>query len=170
MRYAKIRKMDISNGNGIGVSLFVQGCPFHCEGCFNQETWNFSGGKLWTEKTENQFLSLIYRDYIVRVSILGGEPLCDENVECVLNIIKKIKESYPNKEIWLYTGYDFNTILEKGNNPTYDNCWKYRLECVKNVDVVVDGKFDITLQDLYHEKISFAGSTNQRIIRVRDLF
>ena len=71
MRYAKIRKMDISNGNGIGVSLFVQGCPFHCEGCFNQETWNFSGGKLWTEKTENQFLSLIDRDYIVRVSILG---------------------------------------------------------------------------------------------------
>ena len=83
MRYAQIRSMDISNGEGIGVSLFVQGCHFHCKNCFNSETWDFAGGKAWTDSTEEKFLQLINRPYIKRVSILGGEPLADENVETI---------------------------------------------------------------------------------------
>ena len=80
MRYSQIREMDISNGEGIGVSLFVQGCHFHCKGCFNQETWDFNGGKQWTKETKNKFVELAGKPYVKRISILGGEPLADENI------------------------------------------------------------------------------------------
>lgn len=106
MRYASIRKMDVSNGAGIGVSLFVQGCPFHCKGCFNQETWDFNGGKEWTKEVEEQFLGLVGQRFVRRVSILGGEPLCDENVGAVRDLITKIKSLYPSVDIWLFTGYN----------------------------------------------------------------
>lgn len=167
MRYSKIREMDISNGNGIGISLFVQGCHFHCKGCFNQETWDFDGGKPWTTDVEERFLALADKTYIERISILGGEPICDENVSGVFNLIKKIKQKYPNIKIWLYTGYDFSDIV---NIKLIDaSCWDIlRRSCVLNADIVVDGKFQLDKQDLYNEHITFAGSTNQRIINVRD--
>lgn len=162
-----MREMDVSNGEGVGISLFVQGCHFHCKGCFNQETWDFDGGKPWTEESETKFLSLADRSYIERVSILGGEPLCDENVAAVFNLIKKIKETYPNKKIWLYTGYDFSEIVD--TSLIGASCWDLlRRSCVLNSDVVVDGRFQIDKQDLYNEQIVFAGSTNQHIIRVCD--
>ena len=100
MRYAQIRNMDISNGENIGVSLFVQGCRFKCKNCFNKETWDFSGGKEWTKEIESKFFELIDRPYIKRISILGGEPLADENAEEVLNLIKEIKGRFPTKDIW----------------------------------------------------------------------
>lgn len=167
MRYAKIRKMDISNGEGVGVSLFVQGCHFHCRGCFNPETWDFSGGKEWNDDVKSQFLILAQKPYIARISILGGEPLCDENVNDVLDLIKSIKKTYPEKHIWLYTGYNFDDIIKRGNTikPTY---WRKRFDCVLSVDVVVDGQFQLENQDLYDEKIVFAGSTNQHIIHIQD--
>ena len=105
MRYASIRSMDISNGEGVGVSLFVQGCDRHCFNCFNSETWDFNGGKEWTEETKNKFIKLIDRPYINRISILGGEPLAERNIDEVLSLIKEIRISYPEKYIWLYTGY-----------------------------------------------------------------
>lgn len=142
MRYAQIRNMDISNGSGIGVSLFVQGCPFnpHCYNCFNPDTWDFNGGKEWTEETKNKFLELIDRPYIKRVSILGGEPLAEQNLDGVLDLIKEIREKYPisqnvnlenpcksrdsepqngneirlsfpRKTIWLYTGFTWEKIM-----------------------------------------------------------
>ena len=167
MRYSKIREMDVSNGEGLGVSLFVQGCHFHCRGCFNPETWDFSGGKEWTNEIKNKFLELAGRSYINRISILGGEPLCDENVTDVLLLIKELKTKYPNKNIWLYTGYNFDEIIKRGNT-NEQNYWKKRFEAVLNVDTVVDGQFQIENQDLYNEKIVFAGSTNQRIINIQD--
>ena len=92
MRYAQIRSMDISNGEGVGIALFVQGCHFHCKNCFNQDTWDFNGGKEWTKETKNEFLELIEKPYIKRVSFLGGECLADENLEGVYDLIKNIKK------------------------------------------------------------------------------
>lgn len=98
MNYASIRKMDISNGEGVGVALFVQGCHFHCYNCFNFETWDFNGGKRWTDEVKNKFLDLINKPYIKRVSILGGEPLANENVESILNLVKEIRKRYPKSQ------------------------------------------------------------------------
>ena len=89
MRYASIRSMDISNGSGIGVAAFVQGCHMHCTGCFNQETWDFNGGKEWTEEVENKFLEIANKSYITRVSILGGEPLAVENCTITWDTAKR---------------------------------------------------------------------------------
>lgn len=142
MRYASIRNLDISNGANIGVALFVQGCDRnpHCKNCFNSETWDFNGGKEWTEKIKNKFMELIDRPYIKRISILGGEPLAEQNLDDVLSLIKKIREKYPisqnhnsenigksrvledknskeirisflEKTIWLYTGFRWNYIM-----------------------------------------------------------
>lgn len=140
MRYASIRKMDISNGSGIGVSLFVQGCPFHCKGCFNQETWDFDGGKEWTEEIENAFLNLIGQRFVKRVSILGGEPLCEENANEVARLIIKIKMLYPDVEIWVFTGYNImiaNKMLGEDamNSISYIKTGVYRQEekCDDNI-------------------------------------
>lgn len=148
MRYAQIRSMDISNGEGIGVSLFVQGCHFHCKECFNPETWSFDGGKEWTEHTEEYFLALMDKPYIKRVSILGGEPLAPENYKTVLELCSKIKQKYPNKQIWIYTGYKYEDL-------------DFSLSL--DIDVLVDGQFEIDNKDL---NLRFCGSSNQRIINV----
>lgn len=175
MRYAKIREMDISNGEGVGISLFVQGCHFHCRGCFNPETWDFSGGKKWTNDVKKQFLALARKPYISRISILGGEPLCNENVGDVLELIKSIRQAFPDKHIWLYTGYEFAKIMDYEKSANFDMLTneqiydEKRIDCVKNVDVVVDGQFQLENQDIYNEKIVFAGSTNQNIIRIKDV-
>lgn len=167
MRYSKIREMDISNGEGIGISLFVQGCHFHCKGCFNQETWDFEGGESWTDRVEETFLELANKPYIERISILGGEPLCDENVIDVFNLIKKIKTIYPDKKIWLYTGYEFAEIM---NEDTFGKSYwdLLRRNCAQSVDVIIDGKFQLDKQDLYNEHIVWAGSTNQNVVDVKE--
>ena len=149
MRYAQIRKMDISNGIGIGVALFVQGCPFHCNGCFNPETWDFNKGKPWTEEVEKQFLQLINKPYITRVSILGGEPLATENRYTVLTLLDKIKKEYgSNISTWVYTGYKYEDL-------------DFSLH---NIDILVDGQFILGERDL---NLKFKGSANQRVINVQ---
>lgn len=164
MRYAKIREMDISNGEGIGVSLFVQGCHFHCKGCFNQETWDFNGGEPWTEEVKAEFMRLVKKPYVKRVSILGGEPLSDENAMYVLDLIISIKSKFPNIQIWLYTGYTVKEIVT-----SLIECSSvidvYKVFCLLFSDVVVDGRFEIDKQDDMNKNIVFAGSTNQRVIR-----
>lgn len=170
MRYAQIRSMDVSNGEGVGVSLFVQGCPFHCFGCFNPDTWDFDGGKEWTEKTKEKFLKLIDRSYIKRVSFLGGECLAEQNLDDVLSLIKEIRISYPNKTIWLYTGYDFDLLKSEYNvykyTPFAANAdeWLIRWEIISNVDVLVDGEYSDEQKDL---TLKFRGSKNQRVIDVK---
>lgn len=149
MRYALMRSMDISNGTFVGVSLFVQGCRFHCKNCFNPETWSFNGGKEWTQETKNKFLKLVDKPYIKRVSILGGEPLVEENVDGVVDLMKTIKEMFPDKEIWVYTGYPIEDIKQRG----LDDVLKY-------ADVIVDGRYIDELRDI---TIKLRGSKNQRI-------
>lgn len=159
MRYSLIREMDVSNGQGVGVSLFVQGCHFQCPGCFNQETWDFSGGKEWNGETEAKFLSLANRPYIQRISILGGEPLADENVETVTGLLQTLKVRYPQKKLWLYTGY------------TWEACMGTKREtALRLADVVVDGPFQLEKQDMFNKEIVFAGSTNQRVINSQRSF
>lgn len=149
MRYALMRSMDISNGTFVGVSLFVQGCRFHCKNCFNPETWSFNGGKEWTQEAKDKFLKLVDKPFIKRVSILGGEPLVEENVDSVVDLMKTVKEMFPNKTIWVYTGYLIEDIKQRG----LDDVLKY-------ADVIVDGRYIDELRDI---TIKLRGSKNQRI-------
>lgn len=173
MRYAQIRSMDISNGDGVGVSLFVQGCPFHCKNCFNSDTWDFNSGKEWTEEIKDKFMKLIDRPYIKRVSFLGGECLADQNLDGVLDLIKEIRISFPEKTIWLYTGFEWNQIMNmqvmqpifscKDLESKIQNILK-RQEIIKMCDVLVDGEYIDEQKDL---TLKFRGSKNQRVIDVK---
>lgn len=166
MRYASIRSMDISNGEGVGVSLFVQGCHFHCKNCFNQDTWDFSGGKEWNREIEDEFMKLVNRPYIKRVSLLGGEPLADEDVLDIMRLINRIKTECPDKKIWCYTGYTWEQIFPIVN--PYLNLTQAemtRQNAVKNCDILVDGRFVEEEKDL---SLEFRGSKNQRIIDVKE--
>ena len=166
MRFAQIRSMDISNGEGVGVSLFVQGCPFHCKNCFNSETWDFNGGKEWTKETKNKFMELIDRPYIKRVSFLGGECLAEQNLDEILSLIKEIRISFPEKTIWLYTGYSYQKIF-RGESSCISqeglNNFKRR-KIIKLCDVVVDGEYIDEQKDL---TLKWRGSKNQNCIDVK---
>lgn len=158
--------MDISNGEGVGVALFVQGCPFHCKNCFNQETWDYDKGKDWNEETEQLFLNCIANPHVVRISLLGGEPLYIRNIDGILSLCIKIKGKYPNKKIWLYSGYTWESIFKN-----YQNCSGIlsddtiqRQSIIKLCDILVDGQFVDSLKDL---TLKFRGSSNQRIIDVQ---
>ena len=171
MRYASMRNLDISNGEGVGVSLFVQGCPFHCKNCFNSETWDFNGGKEWTEETKNKFMELIDRPYIKRVSFLGGECLADQNLDVVLDLIKEISISFPEKTIWLYTGFTWEDIMYRRmpHPPKYTQTdflqWNKRKEIISLCNVVVDGEYIDEQRNLSKK---WAGSDNQRVISVQE--
>ena len=168
MNYAQIRSMDISNGEGIGVSLFVQGCDFHCKNCFNSETWEFSKGQEWNDKTKNQFLKLIETSFIQRVSILGGEPLHPKNVQNVLKIVDEIRVSYPTKNIWLYTGYTWEQIMHPvitDINSEQLKMLQMRKELVSKCNVLIDGRYVDELRDI---SLHWRGSSNQRVINVQE--
>lgn len=156
MRYNKIRKMDISNGEGVRVSIFVQGCHFHCKGCFNPETWSFEAGKEFTSQTLKKLLDLCLKDTVKGLSILGGEPLNEENFIGVLEIVKEFrnKEKLKNKDIWLWTGYEIEDILSS----------EKKKEILKYLDYVVCGQFIEKEKNL---KLKWAGSNNQRWIDVK---
>ena len=168
MRYASIRSMDISNGEGIGVALFVQGCHFHCKDCFNTETWDFHGGKEWTDNVKEKFLKLCEKPYVERISILGGEPLANENVGKVLELVKEIHEKFPNKKLWIYTGYVWETILTPivtdNLDLERDKILEDRREVLNYIDVLVDGKFETEKKNV---DLKWKGSSNQRVIDVR---
>lgn len=151
MRYAKIRKMDISNGEGVRVSLFVQGCSFHCKNCFNPETWNFNDGKDFTTVEVDKIIKLCNKDYIAGLSILGGEPLHPNNIESVSMLCEYFKFKYPNKTIWLWSGFRYEDILNRENN--YD--------ILNLIDILVDGQFETDKKDL---NLKWRGSSNQRVI------
>jgi anaerobic ribonucleoside-triphosphate reductase activating protein len=154
-----MRNLDISNGENIGVSLFVQGCHFHCNNCFNSETWDFEGGYSWTEKSIKDFLNLVNRSYIKRVSILGGEPLTSRNVEEIFHLISTIRNLFPTKTIWLYTGFTWEQIMNPTNSDDI-----LRKEIVSQCDVVVDGEYIDELRDI---TLKWRGSSNQRVIDVK---
>lgn len=162
MRYAQILPFDVCNGEGIGCSLFVQGCPEpHCYNCFNEKSWDFDGGKKWTKQKENILLEIISKPYIKRCSFLGGEPLADKNVEEVFNILSRIKSEYPNKMIWLYSRYTWEEIFEK---PECNDVEQVRKSAILLSDVYIDGRYVDSLKDL---SLKFCGSKNQRLIDVK---
>ena len=169
MRYAQIRSMDLSNGEGVGIALFVQGCHFHCPSCFNQDTWDFNGGKEWTEETKKTFLKLADKPYIKRVSFLGGECLANENLEGVYDVIKDVKELFPDKKIWTYTGYTwesiFNPIVTDNLDLKRDRLIELRKMIVKMTDILIDGQYIHEQRDM---NLKFRGSKNQRIIDVKE--
>lgn len=152
MNYTLIRSIDIANGEGIGTALFVSGCPFHCEGCFNPETWDYGYGKEFTQKTLISLIEATDKPYINRISILGGEPLAPVNLETVSLIIESLKKCFPEKRIWIYSGY------------TYESLNKNQLRVISKADILVDGQFIKEKKDL---NLKFRGSSNQRIIDIQ---
>ena len=146
VRYAKIKKMDIANGPGIRVSLFVQGCNFHCKGCFNKETWAFDGGKEWTKEIEDEFIKLCKMPHIDAISILGGEPLQQD--DDLLHLLQRLKNEV-KKKISVWTGYTIENIPEE------------KKELLEYIDELTDGQF---MDDLHDPKLKFKGSSNQRLL------
>ena len=161
MNYADIKRIDVANGEGVRVSVFVSGCNHHCKGCFNECAWDFNYGNKFTEKQENEVLKDLDHDYISGLSLLGGEPLEPSNQEGLLPLVKKVKEKFPDKKIWCYTGFDFEKDvvgkMAKQNETTK--------ELLQYLDVIVDGKFEEEKKDL---KLRFRGSSNQRILDVKE--
>lgn len=161
MNYGEIKYCDIANGTGCRVSLFVSGCTHHCKGCFNAQTWDFSFGEPFTESTENRIIELLKPDYIRGLSLLGGEPFEPENQKVLLPFLKKVKNVYPNKTIWCYSGYLFEEIAGEKQSRANSDIAK---EMLSLVDVLVDGEFVESLKDI---RLKFCGSRNQRIIDVQ---
>ena len=149
MRWAKIRTEDIANGPGFRVSIYVQGCNNHCPGCFNPETWDFQGGREFNNAVKSKFLELGKSKKIAGFSILGGEPL--QQGKDMLDLVKEIKETYPDKTIWMWTGC------------VYEELTPEQFEIVKYVDVLIDGRFDAKLKSL---RSRYKGSSNQRVIDI----
>lgn len=150
MRYNKIRKMDIADGPGVRVSVFMQGCSFHCKNCFNEETWDYEGGKEFNVGVVNEILDLCEEDYIKGLSVLGGEPMNPVNIKGTEMLVKAFKERFPDKTVWVWSGYTFEDYLSKQ-------------EVIKYVDVIVDGQYK---DELHNPKLSWRGSENQRVIDV----
>lgn len=151
MRYNKIRKMDITNGPGVRVSVFMQGCSFHCKNCFNPETHDFNGGKEFTDEVIEHILELCDKDYIEGLSILGGEPMHPTNIDGTAKLAKAFKEKFPNKNVWVWSGFLFDKNLKD-------------TEAVKYIDVLVDGQY---VDELHNPLLKWKGSSNQRVIDVQ---
>ncbi len=151
MRYNKIRKMDIANGPGVRVSIFMQGCAFNCEKCFNPDTHDFKGGKEFTDETINKVLDLCDHEYVEGLSILGGEPMHPNNIEGTTKLAKAFKEKFPNKNLWAWTGFKFDYNLKDK-------------DVTKYLDVLVDGQY---IDALHNPTLKWKGSSNQRVIDVQ---
>ena len=153
MRYAGIIENDVVNGEGICLSYWTQGCPHKCEGCHNPETWNFNCGKEDSkENILNKILTLLNKNNIHRnLSILGGEPLCDENIDFTMEILKQVKQKYPSIKTFVWTGYTYEELCKLYKNIIFDN-----------IDVLIDGKYDKNQRDI---TLKLRGSKNQRVLR-----
>ena len=151
MRYNKIRKMDISDGPGVRVSIFMQGCACNCEKCFNPETHDFTKGEEFTDETIDKVLKLCEPDHIDGLSILGGEPMHPKNIEGTTKLAKAFKEKYPQKSLWAWSGFLFDEGLKDKDVMNY-------------VDVLVDGQY---VDALRNPTLEWRGSANQRVIDVK---
>lgn len=150
MHYNKIRKMDVSNGPGIRVSIFMQGCTFNCKNCFNPNTHDFNGGKEFNDKTIEKVLELWNQEYIQGLSILGGEPLHPKNIVGSTKLAKSFKEKYPNKTLWVWTGFNYEYLQNQ--------------EIFNYIDVLVDGQY---VDELHDFTLKWCGSSNQRVIDIK---
>ena len=150
MRYNKVRKMDISNGPGVRVSIFMQGCTFHCKNCFNPETHDFMGGEEFTDEIIQEILKLCENENVEGLSILGGEPMHPLNIEGTTRLAKEFKEKFPNKNLWAWSGFLFDRDLQGK-------------EILNYLDVLVDGQY---VDELHDPRLKYCGSSNQRVIKV----
>lgn len=150
MRFNRIRKMDISNGPGVRVTIFMQGCPFHCKNCFNPETWDFDQGNPFDDETIDEVLKLCEMSHIAGLSILGGEPMHPKNIDGTTKLARMFKEKFPNKTLWSWTGFTYEQIKDK--------------EVFNYIDVLVDGQF---VDELRNPNLKWKGSSNQRVIDIK---
>ena len=159
MNYAALKPTDIANGTGVRVSLFVSGCTHHCHGCFNSETWDFEYGNPFDRQIEDKILSLLEPGFISGLSLLGGEPMEPQNQRVLMPFLKRVKEKYPQKDIWCYSGYLFDSEIQSGRA----HC-EVTDEMLTFIDVLVDGRFVESKKNI---RLKFRGSENQRIIDVK---
>lgn len=152
MNYMKIKRSDIANGAGVRVSLFVSGCTHHCKGCFNPDTWDFNAGKVFDAETESTLLSLLSRSYIAGLTLLGGEPMEEQNRAVLLPFLRRLRGMHPEKSIWCYSGYTFEELIDAGAS-----------DILELIDVLVDGEFILEKKDI---RLPFRGSSNQRLLDV----
>lgn len=159
MNYATIKNLDIANGPGLRVSLFVSGCTHRCPGCFNEIAWDFNYGESFTDETISYMLSLLEPAHIEGLTLLGGEPFEPENQAALVRLLREVKQQYPKKSIWAFSGYLFDTQILSGKL----GAWDITKEILQYLDVIVDGPFVEAQKDL---TLRFRGSSNQRIIDV----
>lgn len=150
MRFNKIRRTDISNGPGIRVSIFMQGCTFNCKGCFNPETHDFNGGHEFNDKVINKIITLASPNHIKGLSILGGEPMHPKNIDGTLKLVKEFKNKYPKKDVWVWTGFNYEDLSLKHD--------------LSDIDVLIDGQYKM---ELYNPTLKYRGSSNQRVIDIK---
>ena len=160
MNYATIKNNDIANGLGIRVSLFVSGCTHHCKGCFNSVAWSFDYGNPFTKEIQNQILSLLDKPYIKGLTLLGGEPMEPQNQVEIIKLLRQVKQKFPQKDIWCYSGYTLEELRDTNNRSRTS----FTDEILSLVDVLVDGKFE---EEKKNFKLKFRGSSNQRLINMK---
>ena len=163
MNYSAIKNCDVANGPGVRVSLFVSGCTHHCKDCFNAETWDFKFGEEFTKEQEDKIIELLKPTYIKLFSLLCGEPIEPSNQRVLVGLLKRIKETYPEKTIWCYSGYLLDEELKKESRARCE----VTDEMLSYIDILVDGEFKAELKDL---RLRFRGSSNQRIIDLKETF
>ena len=161
MNYGAIKNFDVANGPGVRVSLFVSGCTHHCRGCFNPETWNFSYGQPFTEETQDHLMEMLSSDVIQGLTLLGWEPMEPQNQEVLLPFLQRVRKELPKKDIWCFTGYQFDDDIMGRMADQYP----FTLPFLKCIDILVDGTFQ---EERKNMMLLFKGSENQRIIQVQD--
>ena len=157
MHYSTIKDCDIANGIGVRITLFVSGCTNHCKNCFQPQTWDFDFGEPFTEETEEKLLAMLKPDYINGLTLLGGEPMEPQNQRALVPFLKRVREAYPNKNIWCFTGFTYEILKTDGSHPRCE----VTDEMLSLIDVLVDGRYVDELKDL---TLQFRGSSNQRLI------
>lgn len=158
MHYGEIKKCDVANGPGVRVTLFVSGCTNRCEGCFQPQTWDFCYGKLFTKETEDALLEALSPSYIAGLTLLGGEPFERENQRALLPFVRRVRERYPEKSIWAFSGFYLESeLLREGSHPRCEATD----ELLSLIDVLVEGRFVLAQKDI---SLKFRGSRNQRIL------
>lgn len=162
MNYGNIKECDVADGPGVRVSVFVSGCRHHCKGCFNSETWDFNYGQLYTSETENQIIQLLAPEFIQGLTLLGGEPFEPENQRELVKLLKRVRKTYPQKDIWCYSGYLYDVDMIPGGQ-IYTEVTD---EMLSYIDVLVDGEFVEALKDV---TLVFRGSSNQRILHLKEM-
>lgn len=157
MHYSTIKDCDIANGIGVRITLFVSGCTNHCKNCFQPQTWDFDFGEPFTEETEEKLLEMLKPDYINGLTLLGGEPMEPQNQRALVPFLKRVREAYPSKNIWCFTGFTYEVLKTDGSHPRCE----VTDEMLSLIDVLVDGRYVDELKDL---TLQFRGSSNQRLI------